>query len=702
MKTRTTLCGLLCLLFIVAISSASHAATFGLFDYELINDDEVTITDYPEDATGDVVIPSTIFDGKPVTSIGDKAFADCESLTSITIPDSVTSIGEGAFYGCTNLTSVTIGNSVISIGEQAFWLCGSLTSITVGLNNNKYSSLDGVLFNKDKTTLVTCPGDLAGSYTIPDSVTSIGEGAFYGCRKLTSITIPDNVTSIGRQAFGECWSLIRVTIPDNVTSIGDKAFSGCTKLTSVTIGKGVTSIGNATFYYCNSLISITIPGNITSIGDQAFEGCRSLTSVTIPDSVTSIGEGAFSGCSKLTSVTFLGNAPASFGRDVFFLTADSFTVSYLPGSYGFTSPYWNGYSTFPIYFAIDQASKPASPPASTEVSFRKAAAGDDYSGFLASENGRKILGRFEGIVIQELRGFSARMIVGSNEYVLKGVFSKKGHYSKVITPEKGLPATVNLRLAKTESGNYKLEGTVQRGKKTATVVVVKSGEVGSLAGRYTLLIPGEETVPTKPQGHGYGAMQVMSGGTAKLTGLLGDGSKWTAECNVTADGEMPLFSTLYLDDKGWVGGLVSFRDIEGVSDCDGTVHWRKPGNKKNRFSLVRDLIGSRYKREGVIAGDPATKPNVIVDVGAGDGDFGEAVELVRTAGNKKQLLYKAATGEKVKVLKKKGLTKFYITDPELGQTKVGDGVVFQKQDIAAGTYYAPGKTQRSLVITPVK
>jgi len=887
MKTRTTLCGLLCLLFIVASSSASHAATFGLFDYELINDDEVTITDYPEDATGDVVIPSTIFDGTPVTSIGDGAFADCESLTSITIPDSVTSIGEGAFYGCTNLTSVTIGNSVISIGEQAFWLCGSLTSITAGPNNSKYSSsLDGVLFNKDKTTLVTCPGDLAGSYTIPDSVTSIGEGAFYGCRKLTSITIPDNVTSIGRQAFAECWSLTSVTIldnvtsigdkafsgctkltsvtigkgvtstgnftfegcngltnitipdnvtsignaafkgcrslinvtigkgvtsignaafgecwsltsvtipdnvtsigdeafsgcinltsvtigkgvtsigsatfsgcnsltsitipgnissigdqafegcrnltsvtigkgvnsignaafaecwslnsvtiPDNVTSIGDEAFSGCTKLTSVTIGKGVTSIGNATFSGCNSLTSITIPGNITSIGDQAFEGCRNLTSVTVPDSVTSIGKGAFYGCSKLTSVTFLGNAPASFGRDVFFLTADSFTVCYLPGSYGFTSPYWNGYSTFPIYFTIDQASEPASPPASTQVSFVKAASGDDYSGFLASENGRKILGRFEGIVLQEQRGFSARMIFGSNEYVLKGRFNKKGRYSKVITPEKGMEATVNLRLVKTESGNYKLEGTVQRGKKTATVVVVKSGEVGSLAGRYTLLIPSEESAPTKPQGHGYATMQVLSAGTAKLTGLLGDGSKWTAECNVTSDGEMPLFSTLYLDGKGWVGGLVSFRDIEGVSDCDGTVHWRKPGNKKSRFSLVRDLIGSRYKRKGVIAGDPATKPNVIADVGAGDGDFGEAVELVRTAGNKKRLLYKAATGEKVKVLKKKGLTEVYITDPELEPIKVGDGVVFQKQDIAAGTYYTQGKTRRSLVITPVE
>jgi hypothetical protein len=344
----------------------------------------------------------------------------------------------------------------------------------------------------------------------------------------------------------------------------------------------------------------------------------------------------------------------------------------------------------------------ASSPTSRKVRFRKSASGDDYSGFLASADGRKILGRFEGIVLKETRDFSARMIFGNTNYALKGRINKKGRYSKVITPEKGKDVTVNLRLVKTESGNYKLRGTVQRGKKTAVVVVVKSGQVDSLAGRYTLLIPGEEAASTKPQGHGYGAMQVMSGGTAKLTGLLGDGSKWTAECNVTSDGEMPLFSTLYLDDKGWVGGLVSFRDIEGVSDCDGTVHWRKPGNKKNRFSLVRDLIGSRYKRERVIAGDPATKPNVMADVGAGDGDASQAWELAWNAGNKKRLVYTGSGGAKLIVRRKKGLTEFYLTDPQLGQTKVGDGVVFQKQDIAAGTYHAQGKTQRSLVITPVE
>jgi len=344
----------------------------------------------------------------------------------------------------------------------------------------------------------------------------------------------------------------------------------------------------------------------------------------------------------------------------------------------------------------------ASAPSSRKVRFKTSASGDDYSGFLASEDGRKILGYFEGIVLKETRDFSARMIFGNTNYALKGRINKKGRYSKVITPEKGKDVTVNLRLVKTESGNYKLRGTVQRGKKTAVVVVVKSGQVDSLAGRYTLLIPGEEAASTKPQGHGYGAMQVMSGGTAKLTGLLGDGSKWTAECNVTSDGEMPLFSTLYLDDKGWVGGLVSFRDIEGVSDCDGTVHWRKPGNKKNRFSLVRDLIGSRYKRERVIAGDPATKPNVMADVGAGDGDASQAWELAWNAGNKKRLVYTGSGGAKLIVRRKKGLTEFYLTDPQLGQTKVGDGVVFQKQDIAAGTYYTEGKTRRSLVITPVE
>ena len=215
-----------------------------------------------------------------VTSIGEQAFSGCKSLTSVTIPDSVTSIGKFAFRGCASLTSVTIPNSVTSIGDGAFASCTSLTGIRVTEGNSHYSSdASGVLFNKDKTTLVQCPGAFSGSYAIPDSVTSIGKFAFEGCTSLTSVTIPNSVTSIGSDAFQGCTSLTSVTIPDSVTSIGGWAFYYCTSLTSVTIPDGVTSIGGWAFYNCTSLTSVTIPDSVTSIGMSAFEDCTSLTDV---------------------------------------------------------------------------------------------------------------------------------------------------------------------------------------------------------------------------------------------------------------------------------------------------------------------------------------------------------------------------------------------------------------------------------------
>jgi len=238
-----------------------------------------------------------------VTSIGNSAFEGCTSLTSITIPNSVTSIGDWVFSGCTSLTNITIPNSVTSIGEATFSNCTNLTVINVDINNTVFSSEDGVLYNYNKSTLISVPAGISGSFSISNSVTSIGDWAFLGCRSLTSITIPDSVTSIGWAAFANCTSLTNITIPDSVTSIGDYAFGGCTSLTSITIPNSVTTIGSSTFNGCTSLTSITIPDSVTSIGIRAFSDCTSLTSITIPNSVTTIGSSTFNGCTSLTNIT---------------------------------------------------------------------------------------------------------------------------------------------------------------------------------------------------------------------------------------------------------------------------------------------------------------------------------------------------------------------------------------------------------------
>ncbi len=256
-----------------------------------------------------------------VSFIGDGAFWGCFSLTTLTIPNSVTSIGNGSFAGCSSLTSLTIPDSVTSIGKSAFSRCSSLTSLTIpasvttiGANPFSVPKLklcnrsthfyveDNVLFTADKSQLIAyCSRQT--SYSIPNSVTSIGDSAFSRCESLTSLTIPNSVTSIGDWAFSGCSSLTSLTIPNSVTSIGDWAFEGCSSLTTLTIPNSVTSIGNGSFAGCSSLTSLTIPDSVTSIGYSAFGRCSSLTSLTIPNSVTSIGDCAFEDCSSLTSLT---------------------------------------------------------------------------------------------------------------------------------------------------------------------------------------------------------------------------------------------------------------------------------------------------------------------------------------------------------------------------------------------------------------
>ena len=311
-----------------------------------------------------------------VTEIGGSAFENCSSLTSITIPDSVTSIGIGAFVGCSSLTSIMIPDNVTYIGGAVFADCSSLTEIKVSTQNAKYVSVNGVLYNKDKTTIMCypagkkdknykildgvteiCTSAFSGcssltSITIPDSVTEIGMSAFSGCSSLTSITIPDSVTRIDMSTFRGCSSFTSITIPDNVTYIDIWAFNGCTGLTAIDVKAGnnnytsvngvlfnkdktelicypagktdksynipncVTNIGGWAFDGCTSLTSITIPDSVTEIDWSAFEGCTSLTSITIPDSVTEIGWSAFEGCTSLKSIT-IPSSVTSIGKNAF-------------------------------------------------------------------------------------------------------------------------------------------------------------------------------------------------------------------------------------------------------------------------------------------------------------------------------------------------------------------------------------------------
>ena len=276
-----------------------------------------------------------------VTSIGFAAFSGCYNLTSVTIPDGATSIGSdvfvgtkwyknqndgllyldnwllgykgkapigaitiadgtkgiagGAFRNCNGMTSITIPGSVIFIGGYVFQWCGSLASITVDESNPNYKSEDGVLFSKDGTTLITYPtGKTETAYTIPNSVTTIGDCAFYSCGLLTSITIPNGVASIGEKAFYQCGGLTSITIPVGVTSIGDYTFWYCGGLTSIIIPDGMATIGDYAFGYCRNLTSITIGSGIQTIASMAFTYCTELMDVYCYAKNVTTTEDAFS------------------------------------------------------------------------------------------------------------------------------------------------------------------------------------------------------------------------------------------------------------------------------------------------------------------------------------------------------------------------------------------------------------------------
>ena len=318
------------------------------------------ITDIADGAFYGSVISSVTIPNS-VTSIGNYAFYGCSGLTSVTIGNSVTSIGRDAFYGCSRLTDVTIPNSVTSIGDYAFRNCSSLTSVTIpnsvtsigdmafyNIPNIIYQGIaegapwgarsvngyvDGWLIYKDdtKTELLACLPEATGEITIPNSVTTIGHNAFYGCEGITNVFIPESVTTIDGGAFSGCTglpvinniryadsylveavdkTLTTYTLKDGIKWIGEYAFSGCTNMTSFAIPDGIKTIEFGTFQECNSLNSVTIPNSVKTIYSYAFYRCLGLDSIVIPAGVDTIEAQAFERCNNLTTVTINSNAVA--------------------------------------------------------------------------------------------------------------------------------------------------------------------------------------------------------------------------------------------------------------------------------------------------------------------------------------------------------------------------------------------------------
>ena len=233
-----------------------------------------------------------------VTFKGYEPYEFDEYSGSISIPSTiiyggteynVTSIGESAF-AYSDITSVSISESVTSLGNQAFFSCGSLTSIAIP---RSVTSIGNSVFQY-------C-GSLP-AIIIPGSVKNFGSQVFEGCYKLTSVVILEGLASIGNYAFYDCSSLTDITIPESVTSIGDEAFGGCHELSSIVLLEGLTSIGTCAFSGCSSLTSITIPESVTTIENGAFRDCSALTSITIPKNVVSIRYDVFAGCSRLSTI----------------------------------------------------------------------------------------------------------------------------------------------------------------------------------------------------------------------------------------------------------------------------------------------------------------------------------------------------------------------------------------------------------------
>lgn len=377
---------------------------------------------YSEEKPWDTTAITSIVIKEGVTGIGTLAFANCTSLTSITLADSVTYLNYGAFNSCSALTDIKISKGIKSIDVGIFGELRSLENWVCDEDNEYFCVIDGVLYNKDQTKVISFPrgkttqwtnipdtlktiGEYAFTYskltdtvTLPDTVTTIeprafiysfdipnvvfpdglltiGEKAFWNCFGLTTISIPASVTTIGEAAFGASPNISEIivnennqnymsengilfnknktmlysypskktdtsyTMPDSVTSLGISAFSNNAYLTSITLSANLTSISTSAFSQCTGLTSVTIPNGVTKIGQEAFVLCSGLESVTLPVSITSIDSYVFDRCTALQTVIFEGHAPTEWRWNIFNGISD-FTINFYEHANGFTTPTW--------------------------------------------------------------------------------------------------------------------------------------------------------------------------------------------------------------------------------------------------------------------------------------------------------------------------------------------------------------------------
>ena len=340
----------------VAAGNPNYASTNGA----LISADHTVLLAVPAGLNSNFTVPGGI------TTIGGSAFYFCINLPGVTLPEGLLTIGASAFAQCYNLTTLTLPASLTNISTTAFGLCVSVTNFTVAAGNAYYSSLAGVWFDHNQTTLLAYPeGRVGGSYSVPATVTNIASAAFLGTH-LTNVALDANLKAIGDGAFSQC-PLTQVVIPDSVTYLGVYAFDNASQLTSVTLGAGLQNIPIEAFYQC-PLTSLTIPNGVTNLDFQAFAYCTSLTNVIFGSGLTSLGNDVFYGCSKLGSVvipdTVTNLASYAFGNCTSLtnvvvgsgVTRQNYYSGVFAGCTGLKAAYFRGNApspTDPIFFSGD-------------------------------------------------------------------------------------------------------------------------------------------------------------------------------------------------------------------------------------------------------------------------------------------------------------------------------------------------------------